>query len=96
MLQLSPDYMAEWPLWSASDGGMVDAERLRLSEGLTRRIAFWNEHFQQGYRYDREPGWKTPEDERWHLEVGVDLFHRLSGEVEGRYRVEHEVWAVDP
>ena len=75
---------------------MVDAERVGLSEDLARRVAFWNEHFQRYYGYDREPGWRTPEDERWHLEVGVDLFHRLSEELDGRYRVEHDAWAVDP
>ena len=96
LLVLSPDHAAEWPLWLGAGGGMVDAQRLGLSRDLVRRVASWNEHFLHGYRYDREQGWETPGDERWHLEAGVDVFHRLSAEVQGRYRVEHLVWAVDP
>lgn len=89
LLRLFCDYMAEWPLWLDCEG-MVDAERLGLSDDLARRVAFWNEHFQQGFHH--EHGWDTLEQERWDREEGVDLLHRLSRELDGRFQVQHEDW----
>ncbi|MGY2065726.1 hypothetical protein [Blastococcus sp. SYSU DS0619] len=56
-VQLMPDYMAGWPLWTV--GRLTAPASLGLSEALAARLADWNELFQEHFSWD--DGWRNPD-----------------------------------
>jgi hypothetical protein len=93
---LMSDYFAGWPLWS-DDGRLTAPESFALSPALVSDLKAWEALFEREFRFDREPGWSSPEAEAQYARDAAGLLHRLRRELGPGVQVSLDAWPVgDP
>jgi hypothetical protein len=92
IVELSPDYSAELPLWGEGFGS-ISWQFTKFSPGLLDRLAHWQQEFDENFHWDS--GWRSAEiRDHWASQAG-ELAADVRAELGTRAELVVRLWPLD-